>query len=371
MNIKLFLFILLYTISISLTAQKKHNDTIPFKNDLGLIIIPIHFNGQKKNFVFDTGATHSIGYSWVKNELKKTKKTINVVSSSQSKFKLRYYKSDSINLASARITKHKILKARDSNIFSCYNIDGILGMDILSHFNWLINFKEKYVVMLPSDSIPKQISQKMYALDFVYENQKPMVFFNINDTPIKFLLDTGATSSDINVRYKKRIKDLGRYKKEIHSTFFDFNGIMNKTKSTVIKFSGISSGSFISKPILELGVESSKIGNSLWKDTTLFLSVKNNVLYSSVTDVDEFQESYGSSFVFENSKIIVAKVIEGSLAWQQGLRQGTEILKINEKEFNDFCSVYKFQNKMIEQKKDLDVTLKNGKTITLSRKSIF
>lgn len=370
MKLRLFLFMVLLC-NLSLSAQEKFRDTIPFRNDLGLIIIPIQFNGQEKNFVFDTGATHSIGYSWVKDALKKTRKTLHITSSNNARSKLRYYKSDSVNLASARISKHKILRTSDSSIFSCHNIDGILGMDIISHFNWFINFEDQYLVMYDHDYFPKEIDEKMYALDFVYENKRPWVFFTIDNTSIKFLLDTGATDSDINIRYEEVVKKLSDHKKEIYSAFFDFNGVMNKTKSSIVKLSEINSGAFIADPIFDFGEKGSKIGNSLWKGSSVFLSTKNNKLYCSASNIDEYRESYGSSFILENGKITVIKVVKGSLAWKNGLRQGTEVLKINGKRFEDFCSIYKFQSKMAKEKNELNIILDNGKIITLTRESLF
>ena len=52
------LILLLSLVAINVHAQDDSvsQDTIPFRNDLGLIIIPITYNGVEKQFAFDTGA---------------------------------------------------------------------------------------------------------------------------------------------------------------------------------------------------------------------------------------------------------------------------------------------------------------------------
>jgi len=90
----IFLLFLCF-VSLTLQAQQPpaYQDTIPFRNDLGIITIPITFNGVEKQFAFDTGAQSTVGFSWVADDLKRTSKTVNVKSSNASRTKMRYYKS--------------------------------------------------------------------------------------------------------------------------------------------------------------------------------------------------------------------------------------------------------------------------------------
>ena len=78
-KIALLLFVFL---ALQTTSGQSFQDTIPFNNDLGLIVIPITFNGEVKQFVFDTGAQVSLSYGLAKETLKPTRKTTTVASSS-------------------------------------------------------------------------------------------------------------------------------------------------------------------------------------------------------------------------------------------------------------------------------------------------
>ena len=62
-KIALFFFLISLTLSTYSQNNVAYQDTIPFRNDLGLIIIPVTFNGVIKQFAFDTGATRSVAYS--------------------------------------------------------------------------------------------------------------------------------------------------------------------------------------------------------------------------------------------------------------------------------------------------------------------
>ena len=135
----LFLFSIFILGTVSSQNSKIFQDTIPFRNDLGLIIIPITFNGIEKQFAFDTGAQYSVAYSWAKEKLQRTSKTININSSSGLRSKMRFYKSGTITLGSKKIRSHRILNAPKNSIFSCYQVDGILGVDIIKEFNWTID----------------------------------------------------------------------------------------------------------------------------------------------------------------------------------------------------------------------------------------
>jgi hypothetical protein len=50
------ILLVLALLTVYVSSAQKFQDTIPFRNDLGLIIIPISFNGVEKQFAFDTGA---------------------------------------------------------------------------------------------------------------------------------------------------------------------------------------------------------------------------------------------------------------------------------------------------------------------------
>ena len=132
-----------------LVAQENtvYRDTIPFRNDLGLIIVPITFNGEEKEFVFDTGAQVTLAYSWASTELRKTRKTMTVTSSSGLKSKMRLYKSGTIQFASRKITGHRILNTPQNEIFICHQVDGILGVDIIKRFNWTIDYENKILII--------------------------------------------------------------------------------------------------------------------------------------------------------------------------------------------------------------------------------
>ncbi|MDY8136104.1 aspartyl protease family protein [Aquimarina sp. 2201CG5-10] len=371
MKLKIIILFTLIFCSTYLTAQRRYNDTIPFRNDLGLIIIPIQFNGQEKQFAFDTGASQTLGYSWVKKELRSTGRTEKVTSSSKSVTKLRYYKSDSVNLGSVRITKHRILRAKDSDIFTCFKVDGILGMDIISHFNWTINYPEKYVVMHNSDYFPPNLKQ-LHPLELKYKNNRPYIYIQLKDKKIKFLMDTGATDSDIsNKAYPFVIKESNNQYVE-YGAFFDFNGKINKTKSSVFQLNNMKSDGVSINGIFDTGGnKSSKIGNSLWKGNTLFLSAKNNKLYSKKDTILEQRKRYGASFIYENNKMIVIKIIENSDIWKQGLRQGDEILSINGKTFTSFCDIFKYQYKLGAQDEKMTISLKNGESIAIDKQTLF
>ncbi len=369
---KTIFFLVLCLFSISLQAQQPtvYQDTIPFRNDLGIIIIPMTFNGVEKQFAFDTGAQVTVGFSWVADDLKRTSKTTNVNSSNGSRTKMRFYKSGTIELGSRKITKHKILKANDSDIFTCHNIDGVLGVDITQHFNWTIDFEKKILIMSPSDFYPEAVKD-MYALDFDFTSNRPSVFMEMNGKKIKFLLDTGARDSDIN-KTAYTLSSIDQYPKAtFYSGFYDVNGTLTKTYNTTIQLPEIQSGSVTIIPEVDYGNQSTKIGNSLWKGKRLFLSLKNDKLYVSDTTIKNDSWSYDCAAVIKEGRMVVFRIKEGSDAWKQGIRQGDIITSFNGKTFTDFCTLNKYQVKLSKEKKDLKLVFENGKQITVQKKQVF
>lgn len=370
---KITTLLLLCCITLTLQAQKSkvYQDTIPFRNDLGIIIIPMTFNGVEKEFAFDTGAQVTLGFSWVKDALKRTSKTTILTSSNDSKTRMRYYRSGTIQLGSRKITKHRILKGNDENgIFECYNIDGVLGVDITQHFNWTIDYEKKILIMSPSNYYPEEVKD-MYALDFSFSNNRPSLFFEMNGKKINFLLDTGARDSDVK-KTSYNFLNIDQYPKtKFYSGFYDANGVLTKTYSTILQLPEIVSDQVKVIPIIDYSNQTTKIGNNLWKGKRLFMSLKNDELYVSDDTLSNDTSAYECIAVIRNKKMVVLRIKEGSDAWNLGIRQGDMIKTINGKVFSDFCELNKYQVQVAKNKKDFDWVLANGKKITVQRKQFF
>lgn len=369
---KQLLFILSVFLLINTYGQQVeiYQDTIPFRNDLGLIIIPIHFNGELKEFAFDTGAEYSVAYSWAKEQLKRTNKSITINSSSGLKSRMRFYKSGKIELGSRKISGHRILNAPKNAIFSCHNIDGILGVDIIKEFNWTIDYQHQRLIMYPANHFPRKV-QKMHPLDFDFRKQRPYVFLQLKSHKIQFLLDTGASGSSNISRRTYNLTNLEKYPKTtFHSGSFDVNGILSSSQPVVFQLPPSSSKEVSLSPVIYYNNQkSTKIGNRLWAGQELFLSLKRDQLFLSSSNIQETYESYTCSVLFFKGKMRIMRIEEGSDLWKMGIRQGDEVLRYNGKKFTDFCSLDQFHRKVIASGKPFELELASGKFVTVSKKS--
>ena len=368
----LLFFLFIFSCISGMYAQEKqvYQDTIPFRNDLGIITIPITFNGVEKEFAFDTGAQASVAFSWAKDELKRTSKKTIVTSSNGSRTKMRYYKSGTINLGSRKITNHRILSIADSDIFSCYNIDGVLGVDIMKSFNWTIDYENKWLIMYPNTTYPEEVKQ-MHALDFDFVNGRPLVDMEFADKKIRFLLDTGARNSDLGKNQYKLLGIDTIPKRDYLGGFYDVNGTLTKTSTSLLQMPALQSDQVTLYPILDYSEQKTKIGNTLWKGKQLFMSLKDDTLYVSDAEIKENTSTYTCGVLYENGKMQVLSIYKDSEAWKQGIRRGDIVVSVNNKQFSDFCSLNKYQRQLSKENKDIELVLENGKKIVLRKKELF
>ena len=365
------LFILL-TFLFETTYSQAFQDTIPFRNDLGVIIIPITFNGIEKEFAFDTGAQSTVAYGWAQESLKPTSRTTVVASSSGLKSKMRFYKSGKIELGSRKITGHRILNTPKNEIFSCHKVDGILGVDIIKEFNWSIDYQNKRLIMYPPNHFPKKV-EEMSQLSFDYKGNRPYVYLNRKGRKFRFLLDTGAGGySNISQRNYtlSNINDFPQT--SFYSGNFDVNGVLTKSKPIIFKFPESISDEVSLSPIVKYNKsKSTKLGNRLWRGKNLFISLKRKKLYVSTSKIDEQYSGYTCVVVFRKGKMRITNIQIGSEPWKMGIRQGDEVILYDGQKFTDFCSLDQYQRKIAKTGKSIELTLANNKKVIISKSAAF
>jgi hypothetical protein len=363
---------LLVAILLQTVSAQSFQDTIPFRNDLGLIIISMKFNGVEKQFAFDTGAQKTLAYGWAKETLRPTRKTITITSSSGLKSKMRYYKSGKIELGSRKITGHRILNAPENEIFSCHKIDGILGVDIIDQLNWTIDYENKWLIMHPANYTPESV-KNMHALNFKYTGSRPFVFLNRKGNSFKFLLDTGAGGdSNISIRNYK-LTNLDEYEQLTYYTGnIDLNGIVTQMKTKMFQFPESTSKDVLLSPLIEYNNEkSTKIGNTLWKGKQLFLSLQKGQLYVSESKIEQSHAGYACSVMFRNKKMRISTIEVDSEPWKLGIRQGDEVRSINGKTFTDFCSMDQYRRQIGKSGQPFELEMMDGKKFTITEKESF
>ena len=366
----LVLFLLLFVVLG--TQAQSFQDTIPFRNDLGLIIIPITFNGVEKQFAFDTGAQQTLSYGWAKESLKPTRKTTVITSSTGAKTRMRYYKSGKIELGSRKVTGHRILNTPANEFFTCHKVDGILGVDIIKQLNWSVDYKNKILIMYPSNHFPEKV-QKMSELDFDYRNNRPYVYLTRKGSKFKFLLDTGA-GGDSNISIKNyTLTNIDEFPQiSSYSGSIDLSGTLTPSQEKTFKFPLAASKDVSLSPIVDYNSEkSTKIGNRLWKGKELFLSLKSNQLFVSESNIDQNSSRYPCAVMFRKNKVQITRIEVGSEPWKQGVRQGDQVMKVNGNIFTDFCSLDKYQRAYMSKSQPIELEMANGKKVTLRRQKGF
>jgi predicted aspartyl protease len=119
------------------------------------------------------------------------------------KMKASIYPLPVIALGTAKATGLQTLQLSQAIIPE--NLAGILGMDLLSHFNFQIDPMRKELQLSPTSEPPKR--DRNQAIPLVMQDGVALVKVTINgDLPFLFLIDTGAESTFISPEVASKLK---------------------------------------------------------------------------------------------------------------------------------------------------------------------
>lgn len=190
-----------YIITRSLESQQ-YDIRLPFSWESGKLVVPVEIEGDSLRFLFDTGALCVIKSSLSeKYNLKGFRQTtISDANNSKGKSSLVHIPHMKVDGVMIDTIPSAVL-ADDNFLFSCLEIDGILGSNVLIGSEVSINYELKEIHIKPS-------SGDTLAEAMVVSSQN-MPFFQLPFGKKKawFLFDSGANAfGDLSSKTRKKLK---------------------------------------------------------------------------------------------------------------------------------------------------------------------
>lgn len=335
-------------------VQEHFIEEIPYTEKMGLMLVPVEINGEKFNFIFDTGA-------------------INVISPEiAEKFDLKSINQIPINgsqgtTRNMEITKIPLLKLGEIGFKNtaaviidlneqlyCFNIDGIIGSNLMQNVIWKIDKKNQI------------ISFTDHIENFNMENYNQYIGFscNLQYTPMMNIKigDGHRLKAKFDTGYNGEIKLNGSL-----SDFFSKNvvtdvvkvkgnssrGIFDKKIDTITikKLAEIPSImldelSFENKIISFSKSQSSLIGHEFFNSRSYILDWDQKKIFLSketIRDKSDNLSGFGFSRNLHGNHILITALYQRSKASNQ-LELGDQIIKMNGVDWskiyqNEWCSI--------------------------------
>jgi hypothetical protein len=324
-----------------IVLQSQFCDTIPFEYVRNKMIVEVKINGEKKRFIFDTGATLCISdeiQEKMKNPIlgknfqidaTQRQKQISVVSVKE--FQLG-------NLTFQNIPS-VVTNIKNTSFLTCFNYDGFIGSNVVRNCIVHIDVDKKYIIL--TDNINKLNLQNAHQTILTLDNQSgPYLEINLKDK-IKFkaLFDSGADDF-ITISNKISKKALKKDVAKILNQGFGIgtlgmHGLGDAEHKNRTKFSNVIFGSSeITDFITEVSDKSyNAVGMQLADYGTITVDYINKYFYfvaKQQSQAYKQQKTMGFSFQPEETYYSIGTVWTGTQAEKIGLKSGYQILRLDD-----------------------------------------
>jgi hypothetical protein len=348
-------------------AQKV--DTIKFESILNLIKIPVDINGKTHFFIFDTGATFTVLIGDLATKVGTITGYGKVTDAMDNVTKQPTYKVNSLTLATSTFTNYPITSLPTNPIFDCFQIEGIIGIDIIGQFDWFIDFKNHLLLKIDPLTDYSSKLEGFNQVQFSKKGLRPIIKLKFPSQTLSFLFDSGATSSDITH------KD---YKKTISDVLLSYDQVLSKSGATTLF--NQSNEKLISLPnywdnnlsyhakFNTISLGENKIGNSFWGDGQLFFSWKKKMLTFKAKEGEQ-EAIFGLRFKIQNNAMVISSLINTKQLVDSGLKAGDVIKSIDNQVFSTNCELISYQ--LTNKSQKLTLELMDGKKITLTKEPLF
>lgn len=348
--------------------QAQFTAEIPFEYPMGLIIIKATINGKEYDFLYDTGAPNVISKELEKELNLKPYLAYKTSDSQGNKDNLNYLLIDKISIGGINFlnTGAAVADLTQSSVIACLNVDGIIGANLMQKAIWQIDYTKK--VMRLSNTMDAFNVENGQHIPF---NQKitgtPTTDVNLNGTIVKNVtIDTGSNGEfGLSEKNFKEAKDsIAPVVVSVGTTTSGLYGVGEADTNYYTTISNVSFGDIqLKNQLVSFSRDKSlTLGNEFFEnyDITYNWFDKEMILTNKKEYDNSSFDSFGFSYFFTDSKLLVSLLMEGSEADLKGIKRGDQILEINGIDYSEmtqekWCEI--LHNPVLRRGKTIDVTL--------------
>lgn len=336
-------------------VQKQFEQEIPFEFSNYLIIIETEVGEKKRRFLFDSGAPNVISKELQEEMQFKVKKTHGVSDGKGERNVLDFVKIEEIRLGDLAI-KNTIAAVTDLNQsreIACLNIDGIIGANLMAKGNWIVDYQNKKLHF--TDFKKDFSSENPIVIPFRRTMQQtPEIHVGIGNFEVKNITFDLGSNGGLHIR-KSEIQNPARQLRSFGLGSASLYGVSMDTifyaYVNPLQIGGVNLGPAWIKTTNN---SSRSLGNKFWSDFKVYIDFDSDrILLERVRESRQSMLGFGFVPRLVEDKWIVGSVIIESAAFDQGLRPGDEIVRINDMDYFEvsedaYCKQF-IQSKLIPE----------------------
>lgn len=355
--------------------------TVPYENLGGKIIISAQVNGKSGRFIFDTGAgpnvfSQSFAEKVGTGAIEKTK----VTDSNGKATVIDQTIVDSIALSDRLFVNSKTLVA-DNMIFDCFQVDGILGIDMFKDMVLQLDGSTSSLSIAPDVEEFNTEGASVLPVSFMSSGEylpyiKIDILTGAKVIPIEALLDLGFDGMiafahrDLEL-IKKKNKKL-KTQASISSSSIGLGG-MESQRQYRLTLDGMKIGEHQINGFTAVTTSNrtAMIGSELLNMGKIIVDLKEKAVYLLGEDGHDLLDpkSWPISPTVSDGKLIVGSIWDASL--EENFEIGDQILKINDKDYAtgvDLCSLITGKDPLLKGSQRAVISIKNraGKIISFA-----
>lgn len=334
-----------FTLNEGNTDKKKYFTVIDYKEVQGKIIVQCTVNDKPYNFIVDTGAPVAITQE-VFNQLNpQVINTINVSDQSGKLDSMKVVSLARIKIGDITFTGIPAVVMKNSIIFDCYEVNGILGSNMLR--NSVIRFSDKDKKITLTDShknlnLKRRNSSKMGLSSY---QSNPYIEVRQESTKVSgkeiILFDSGMSGFyDLSVMAYEQFKKVGMFENIIEATgtySWGLHGLADSQTHYKVFIPEFSVNNYVFKDLTVRTThdETSRIGSEIFKHGDVTLDYRHKRFYfepykNGPTTVDE--QTWSVEPTFKDDKLVIGLIWDKSL--EERVNPGDEILKMGNLDYS-------------------------------------
>lgn len=333
-------------------ASKSYHTEIPYEKVQGKLIIPVTIDNETYRFLFDTGAPNIISADLWRKIDSKTVKSISVADANQKRLAMEITAVSNMRLGDIVFLDSSalIFETENNIVFDCFEVDGIIGTNMLRESIVQIRPKEQLLII---SNQKKSIDVKGHSeMELMLKSDQSSPYISIRlkgeqsgTEPV--LIDTGASGfydlSNRNYNQLKQFKIAEIIDTGEGSASIGIFGAADSKQQFRLRIPEIQLGetSFLNVITTTSDDNNSRIGSDILEYGIVTLDFKRKKFYfgSFHAQNDLTEKLLGMTPILKDGKLVVGIVWDDSLKTQ--IQSGDEILELNDMDLTniDLCEL--------------------------------